>query len=213
MKRRLFFSIILCALCVSFSMRADGSMKKLLSDPSDTVSTVFMGIDLNGRLDMIDYFEAGLDHLTLMDGFRSTGRISKLEDRHVQFTADEPVIVDAYLLTPGRDSLVVFVVTAPVGGGDAIVETRDVKTGKTLGNLDPDYSDWLKKDATKEVSEATLLSNIPFITASAEVDTQNNIITLTNTSIQVPGLPESVTSCFVPVLTYKWNGKSFVKSK
>lgn len=207
---RLFVFFALLGMAVS--SWAQDSMKKLLSSPDERMVALFMGVDLNTRLDMIDYFEGGYDIFS-QGPFKSDMRITKLDDRHVRFESNTPVSVDAWLLTPGADSLMVFVVSTPIDNGDAIITVNNLRKGGAPQRITPLYSDWLKADALKNVSEPRLTSIIPFVTASATVDEKNNTVKLTNTWIDVPGIDRDVISVFKPSLTYGWNGRSFVLKK
>lgn len=201
------FAII--AVLVTLTVSASDDMRRVLSSPDPKTNRIFFGQGLNTRLDMIDYYDAGSKVFSNDDLFGSPVRIDTLSDRHVRFITDNPLTIDTYLLTPGKDSLAVSVVTLPVGNGDVIIYVDDIRTGDTRNMYMHHYSDWLTAKALKEVSEATLLANIPFVTASASVDTENNTVTLTNTAITLPGLDPSIVQLFKPTLTLRWDGKKF----
>lgn len=200
------------AVSVLATLGAD-DMRALLSGHESRIDTLFLGQDRNTRLDMMDYYDAGTGTYSRDSRFGSDIRIEVLEDRHVRFGSGSSVTVDAYLLTPGADSLLVTVVSFPVGNGDAGVHVADVATGRTVQQITPSYADWMVRDAFKTVSEAALAAAVPFVTAAATVDTAANVITLRNTAAVVPGLDETVVAAFRPEITYRWNGKQFVMSK
>lgn len=200
---------VLLAILTVLSVSASDDMRKMLSSPNPKINSVFFGQSLNTRLDMLDYYDAGSKTFSHDDLFGSDIRIDTLSDRHVRFCSNVPMTIDTYLLTPGKDSLAVSIVTMPVGNNDVVIYVDDIRKGRSLDTYIHHYSDWLTKDALKEVTEATLLANIPFVTASATVDTDNNIVTLTNTSITVPGLDPTIVRLFKPELKLRWDGKKF----
>lgn len=192
---------------------AENGMRTLMSANDTRLNDVFLGQSLNTRLDMIDYFDARSEKFTPDDLYSSKIRIDALEDRHVRFASDTPITVDMYLLTPGTDSLIVSVTDIPIGNGDATIDIFDIKTGEKIDSPTLKYSDWLKKDAFKEVGHAELSAAIPFITASVTVDTASDKIILKNTAIDVPGLEKRLVNAFKPSVTLGWTGKKFVMNK
>ena len=200
-------------LIVSPRVIAQNDMKELLKRDSPNVEKVFLGQELNTRLDMIDFYEAGLETFVQDDLYGSKLRLDTLENRHARFATDTPVSFDMYLLTSGADSLVVQVVNSPVGNGDSRVTVLDAVSGDSIATIAPEYSDWLTAEARKNAVPATLLAAIPFVTAGATVDTVGNVVTLTNTAVTVPGLDPEIVEAFVPSLSFRWNGKKFVPVK
>ena len=210
-----FFKIQLMflAFVVAPTVWGADDMKQFMSSADEKVDNIFLGLSRNTRLDMIDYFEAGLEAFSYDDNFGSSVRIDTLEDRHVRLATNTQLAVDFYLIAAGSDSLAVAAVTYPVGDGDVRVFVDDVRTGKTIDSLNPQYSDWLLKDALKNFSESELLAAIPFIAARAEVDVPTAVITLFNTSVTVPGLDPAILKAYKTELRYKWNGKKYVPIK
>ena len=191
---------------------AQNSMKQLMTLPEQRVDSIFLGQPLNTRLDLIDYFEAGSKAFTRDSYFGANISLTKLDDRHATFSTDANLSINAYMLTPGTDSVMVFVIDTPLPDKDVFVKVDDIKTGKTIDSVRPVYSDWLNPATLAQYSEAWLLSQIPFVTYKADVDTSANTITLINTSITTPGLEQKITEVFKPSLKYIWNGKNFVLS-
>ena len=204
-------AIVALALTVATAAASDqNGMRGLLKSADPKVDDIFLGLKLNTRLDMIDYFDAGATTFSNDDRFNSKIRLSELSERHARFETDAPFAVDAYLLTPGRDSLVVSVISIPTGNGDAAVYVTDARSGKTLDKVKPDYTDWLRADALKVAGEGGLLAAIPFVTASATVDTADNTLTFSNTAVTVAGIDPETAALFRPRIAMRWNGKKFV---
>lgn len=212
MKKLLFIATMaVLAFAASESLTARDDMKALLSSPDEKYTSLFEGLQPNTRLDMIDYYEAGLKTFSNDDETYSAVLIDTLTDRHVRLAGDTPITFDLYLLTPRTDSLLVMVASAPLGNTDSSVIVKDIKTGNVVQQIVPRYTDWLVKDALKQAGEAELLAAIPYVTATTTVDTDGtHTLTMENSSITVPGLDPSVTRLFKPSLTWQWNGKQFV---
>lgn len=214
--RYLFIIPMLMLFVSAYSQTASdkgaSDMKQVLSRPDSVTEDIFLGLDLNTRLDMIDYMEGGFDVYT-RGPLQSEIKITKLEDRHVRIETPQPVSMDAYLLTPKNDSIIVIVITTPVGAGDAIVQVRNLRTGDDYMFETPEYTDWLKDKALKTVTPSLLLNTIPFVSAQATVNPVEETLTFINMSIKAPGIEENVVDAFFPELVYNWNGKRFVRKK
>lgn len=201
------FLVLVSALAAVVTAVADGDMRALLSNAEPRMDRVFLGCEHNTRLDMLDYYDAGIEYFSYEDVLGSKIRIDTLEDRRVRFVTDSPLSVDTYLLTPGTDSLAVSVISMPIGNGDVAVYVDDVRAGETIDNILVSYSEWLTPDALKDVNEGTLLAAIPFVTASATILGESNMIMLVNTAIEVPGLDADIVNRFRPVIILEWDAK------
>lgn len=212
-KLSIILNSILLAVFLASTVYAEGDMKRLLSRQDEISSSIFLGQDGLTRLDMIDYFEAGSDKFSKDDLFGAPIRITQLEDRHVRFEGIYPSRIDFYLVTPGTDSLSVAVNYMPIDNGDEFVIVENFKDGKEVSFEMPQYTDWLTKDALNVFSEEELIAAVPFVSVTADVNTDNGIITLKNNTINTPGLDPSIVAVFKPELSYIWKGKKYVLRK
>lgn len=211
--KKIIISILFISV-LTITARATDDMRRLLSQPDSTLEQIFLDQPVNTRLDMLDYYDAKSRTFTADHVFGTSISIDTLSDRHVRIaTQANTMSVDFYLLTPANDSIIVKVVNTPVGNNDAILSVTDLRRLTDLGSIEPAYSDWLVKDALKTVSGNTLFAAVPFVSSTVDVDTENNRIVLVNTAVTVPGLDETVKAAFLPAVSYKWNGKKFVREK
>lgn len=211
MKKILLLAVIF-ASAVCAALGAD-DMRRLMTQSHERFDAIFLGQPLNTRLDLIDYYDAGSASFTADNRFGQQIRLDSLSDRHARIATNTDLSFDFYLLTPGSDSLVVTVVNAPLGNTDAAVYVDILNREAPTAAIRTEYADWLTPEALKTVSPSTLLAYIPFVTATAAVDTDNATITLTNNAITVPGLPQEVTELFRPSLTFVYKGGKFQPAK
>lgn len=217
MKMNRFLRLLICIAAIVSTFvavrGADDGMRRLMSEGGERIDRLFMGQQLNTRLDMLDYFDAGTGTYSKDDVFRTKIRIAELSDRHVRLDADSLMSIDIYLLVQGPDSLIVTVANLPISAGDCAIDVRDVATGNKTEDVSVNYADWIDTGNMDGLTTATLTAMIPFVTASAAVDTGDGDITLTNKSIQVPGLDPGVVKAFKPTLTLQRKGGKYVIKK
>lgn len=206
-------AFVITLLYSMLSAHAADSMRRLLTIPEHRIDSIFLGLSLNTRLDMIDYFDAGSETYSMDDTFGSPLRIAELSDRHVRFETRSPFVADCYLVTSGPDSLAVWTVTQPYDNGDTIIKTDDIRTGRPVETVYIPYSAWLVPGNDSRPADGELLAAIPFVTCSATVDAETGKVTLTNTSITVPGLEERIVEAFRPSLTLRLKGRKYIIDK
>lgn len=214
--------IILVAGMVALAANAR-DMRQLLATTDSTMDAIFLGQPRNLRLDMVDYFEAGSDAYVKDELTGSKIRIAELSDNHVRIETSAPVAYDFYLFAPGSDSLTVDIVSAPIGAGDDEVIIEDIRTGTIIQRVEAEYSEWLnpavvaldsgKTDERHTVTLEAARAAIPFVTVSASFDPAAGVITLTNRSLETPGLDPAIIEAFIPTKTFRWNGRKFVLKK
>lgn len=177
--------------------------------PTEIVPT----IDRSTRLDMIDYFESGIDRASKNE-LGGHARITALTDDAITFTTSEAgertiavidrekkrpvVMLITTLKTPQEDSTVKFFTTSwePIKEGLFIV---------------PDLDDWTLPSAKDK--RADLENAVPFMLAKMSFVPQAKELTLTNNIGSY--LPEEFTdlvgNSLRGKLVYRWNGKKMVK--
>ena len=210
--KRIYLFAIISFICIVVIHAAD-DIRQLMESPDKKFDNIFFGQPVNTRLDLIDYYAAGSKSYTPDELYQSQIRLDSLEDFHARFVDNGGSTLDAYLVTPGIDSLIIWVVEMPIGNGDVALYVDDIRKGATVQTLTTNYSDWIKQGTDNNPSMATLTATIPYVTSTAEVDTANNTIVLHNTSIQVPGIADDVKKRFFDTLRFKWDGKKFKLTK
>lgn len=206
--------IIIIAAASCFLMKAQDS-KNLIENwfGSDAAEAVFPNLDKNARLDMLDYFNSGHTTPSVESYYGSKVAVTGMTDTSLQLKSDN-LTYDIYCVASGKDTCMVVVETLPLGKGDASVKVCD-----TAGNPVPKaftmpvYTDWLKKDALKTVPEGMVLSQVPYVTVHVGCDTAGGLLTLTNTSVTIPGIDASVAAAFKPRLVYVYKNGVFKLKK
>lgn len=207
-KSVLILPLFLAVLCIAVAAHADGDMRRLLSSNQTRMDSIFLEQPRSLRLDMIDYYDASLDTYVNDEKFDSNVRIDSLSDKFARFHTDTGVDIDFYLVVTPSDSLIIYVQNSPIARGDDMVGVYNLATGRLIQPVRPHYSDWIK-GSTDRASDLKLIAYIPYVTSKAAINPTDAVITLTNTSISVPGIDEDVVAAFRPQLRYKWDGRRF----
>lgn len=198
----------LCVVNTSDTTKADNSMEEWFK--SDAAEKVLPYVDRTNRLDMVDYYNAGL-FTPRQDAYYSDDISLVLLDSRTMRLKDPTMTIDVTMVTPeNSDTLIVVVETLPLRGGESTVRvyTADGEQVKNAIKM-PTYSDWLEADIAKTLSESALLADVPFVTATAKVDHTTGTLTFSNTATLIAGIPEKTACAFKPTLTYVLKNKKY----
>lgn len=191
-----------------------------------TVLDVFMSgttqiqlIDSITRMDMADYYRSGLKY-TSQNVVSEPVRIIDItaDTMAMRFTVAPDVESELALLTDGRaDTVVMYVTTYRLPQRDSRIAFRDMD-GKLLSarHILPEakLNDWLTAEGVRNRGEVE--ARLPFLCAVARYDTASRILTLTGTMDEffADGSDRQMLQRYLrPELTYRWNGKKFVRQK
>lgn len=206
MRKTAIILILSLATAVSAGAR---SLGELFCVKDSIVDTTFPFLDYNARMDMIEYFRAGSETTTREVMYNTKVSITSLTDSTMRIHADE-LDVDIAMIAAGQDTVLTVVRTIALGAGDSDVAVYNTSWQLLVNAFTaPEYSDWLVRDATKNVDEAKLIATVPYVTWTAHANPATGELTLTNTSITVPGLDKAVGAVFLRELVYRFDGKKF----
>ncbi|MDE6555915.1 MAG: DUF3256 family protein [Duncaniella sp.] len=208
MKRISLFIISLFAVAIGASAQLTAS-----SAFTSAPRSVFPLLDNNTRLDMVDYFNSGMDTPSnnLLDGHSVVTALTpstltaKIADTSeatvVVLNADSPspvIMLISTVATPGLDSKISFYTQEwePITPASKYFEA-------------PELADWLSP-AGKGM-EGMVMSASPFMLSSATVDPEGKTLTLTNnlSSFLDPEVYATISEYLLPVKVYHWDGKKF----
>lgn len=166
------------------------------------------------KLDMIDYFESGMDTPTanVLDGQM---RITDLTPDHLGAELGTVHTLDIYLLPTANDTLALYISTLAVPVKDATVNVvrRDSVDVTSRVFKAPAFREWLTPQGRKE--RKYVESELPYIGIGYTYSPSTGILTLT------PEYPatlsrevmEKLEPMLLGQLRYKWTGKKFAPLK
>ncbi|MCH5219388.1 MAG: hypothetical protein J1F20_02370 [Muribaculaceae bacterium] len=204
------------ALIVSFISFAEltfgFNIIDIISTDNPEADKVFFDISHDVRIAMLE--NTASDHPFVPDSEHGTYMaIDSLTENYARivYPQTENGMIEVFLAGEDKNPIIFSIASFASMNNESIVKAFRSDSFSTVNIDEPTYMDWLKKDALKDISETALLAAIPFVTSHATVDTETGNITFSNTSILTPGVDSSITNAFLPSITYRWNGKRFVK--
>ena len=172
-------------------------------------------IDTNMRMDLLDYFRSNLPSKTA-NMFGETASIVSESERSLLVNVGKGVELEYGLAVSGCDSLLVVIETLPTPMPDSKVSLFGTgwKAARQASVM-PAPSDWLTDEGRANIESVELA--VPFITASAKFDENDNKLVFTNTIGEYYSGKDSTASevarYLKPQITYRFNGKTFVQTK
>ena len=204
--KSLFLSVVmmLAGLAASAQLTASGAFT---SAPAE----IFPLLDKNTRLDMVDYFNSGLNTAST-NRMQGQSAITSLSPTSVTIKISESSSAQIALLTNGNDTIIALVSTVATPGLDSTLKFYDSSWRPLQADKYfkvPGWNDWMT--AGHDPSEVTVFT--PFMLASYFIDTDKGTLTATNNiaSFLDEETYKSVAPVLNPSLTYKWNGKRFTR--
>lgn len=170
------------------------------------------GLDVNQRMDLLDYFRSNLPSKTT-NIFDENAAVTAETDRSLTLTAGNGIQMQYGLAVSGTDSVLIVIETLPTPMPDSKVSLyttdwtplgRQPQVSATLG-------DWLSSEG--RVGQQRLEEILPFITAEAEFIEDGNRLVLRHTMAGYFSEKDSVAAevdrCLKPQLEYTFDDKAF----
>ncbi|MCI9607321.1 MAG: DUF3256 family protein [Muribaculaceae bacterium] len=180
---------------------------------TEAPQSVFPLLNLDARLDMIDYFESGMAN-TSKNAMEGQSRITAMTPDKVSISMSEASDYELCLLpTADGDTAIVVIATVATPAPDSRMSVYSKDWGKNLTSgafSKPVLSDWLSEEGKERAAEVEGL--VPFLLISYSYDPASGVLTLTNNTGRFlsSDIYEIVKPCLKGSITYKWNGKQFV---
>lgn len=177
--------------------------------------SIFGFISEDNRLDMIDYFESGIDK-PIVNELGDTARIAALTDSSISVDyAPEATLTLAPISCSGSQ-IIMLINSLATPTVDSRIQffTHDWKPIDTESIIAiPKLSDWFVK--TDKATKAILDSQVEFLTVEAQYHSDPSTLILTPTigDYIAPEIVETVTKYLIPQKTYVWTGKKFTLQK
>lgn len=165
----------------------------------------------NTRLDMIDYFNSGMDTPSKNE-LGGNSRIESMTDESIILTVSSASKAQLATLPYGNETLVAFISTVETPASDSKMSVFTFDWSQDLTEKtfkEPEIKDWLTAEGKKKDSEVEAM--MPFMLVAYSYDPATKILTLTNNSASF--ISDDVYKIVSPYikkqLTYRWNGKKF----
>ena len=172
-------------------------------------------LDRNARLDMIDYFNSGMDRPSTNE-LAGRSSITRMDDRSMRIRLTDASNYQLAALPAGADTLVAVIATVltPAPDSRMAVYTRSWDKDLTKNIFkQPVLSDWRTAGGRRHRDEVAKL--VPFMLTAYDYDPATSTLTLSDNSRQC--LSEEVYETVRPYLkeklVYRWNGKKFTAVK
>lgn len=211
---RLSVALVLAATCVFGASAAVTARDAFVNAPKE----VFMLLERNDRLDMLDYFDNKLDR-KVENRLNGTSHVTALNDRSITIamtpsstyqlavlpsttSAEGPVMLIITMSTPARDSRIRFY---------SYPDWKELDNARLLA--EPDLKAWLTPEGRKNIGMVEGM--VPFIMAEATYDEATSELGFHNnlSAFLSPDIYEMIAPYMLPTITYKWDGKKMVQAK
>ncbi|MCC8070695.1 MAG: DUF3256 family protein [Bacteroidales bacterium] len=172
---------------------------------------IFPLLDLNTRLDMMDYFNSGSTTAST-NNLQGKSRITTLNDDNMIIELTEATTCQLAILPAGKDTIIAVITTVatPVADSSLALYSDDWETDLTARAWKaPTLLEWLTTDGRSHRDEVEGI--VPFMLVKYTYDPSQQVLTLTNNTSAFLGddVYSIVGSYISPVLTYRWTGKAF----
>lgn len=207
--KRIHLILILMLVSLSCAIDARGGIREVFTE---LVTPTLESLDRNSRLDMLDYFDSGLD-TPVSSALGEACVITSADDNSLRIDMSAGTTVSLYVLKAGKDSVVMQITDLSLPAVDSAIEffktdSQPLPAGKFLPNLY--LSDWTARRLTAD-EQLDLENNIGFIMYKADYDAATGNLVLTGSfSDYLPEESLKVIEKFLkPRLTLHWSGKKF----
>lgn len=209
-KNRLMTAIVLTMASAAGLHAQVTSRSALTTAPASVLPT----LPQTTRLDMIDYYDSGIEKNSL-NQLEGETRITSLEDRILTMTNGKASEITIAVLPAGKKELIMVINSLSTPAIDSSVDFYDSKWNRLNRSKllpEPTLKDWTGKLSADE--RLDIENALPFIMTDISYDPASGILTMTPTFKDY--VPEenlaTVSSKIKACLKYRWTGKRFVKT-
>ncbi|MDE7410510.1 MAG: DUF3256 family protein [Paramuribaculum sp.] len=205
-----FLSVILLALPALVSAAQTPAETAFRTAPR----SVLPMLDTNTRLDMIDYYNSS-DNKGAANSLGGRSRVTSMKPERIDISMTDATTYSICVIPSGSDSIIALITTVATPATDSKISFyRSDWTPITTSDIfvKPVFDDWLNANGKKNRDEVE--STVPFMLTGFDYDPASLTLTITNNtgSFMPKEIYEMVAGDLYPSLTYKFNGKKFVKT-
>lgn len=179
---------------------------------------IFMLLNKNARLDMLDYYKAGQSG-QVKNSLKGTSSIISLqpESMVIQMTTSSVYQLTVLPASKEENDIIALIVTMSSPAKDSRIsfyKAKDwsyIETKKIFS--EPILADWLSN--TGKQNRAMVESMVPFMMSYYTYTPEDETLTVTNdlATFLSPDIYSMIQGYLQPQLVYKWNGKKFTLVK
>lgn len=201
------YLVIVC-LAMALGLQAATTARDLFVAAPRTVLPL---LERNQRLDMLDYYDAGLTNTTknALDG---GSRVVTLEPGRIVISMTDASTLEIDILPAGKQNIYAVISTVNTPAANSTIVFYDEAWGKLDSQklfVVPQISDWI----TDKSHEADVTMLTPFIMAGYTYTPASKTLTAKNNSDVFLGkdMFSQIAEWMRPQITYLWDGKQFKK--
>lgn len=208
--KKILTTLILIAAAVASQAQLTSS-----SAFSNAPQKVFPLLDTNTRLDMIDYYNSGME-TTSENKLEGRSVITELAPEALTVRMTDSSTAQIVVLQSSKGPIIALINTVATPGLDSNISFYDQSwTPQNAADYftRPDWKEWLTPEGAPNEDE--VMAQTPFMLASYHYDPSTSTLVVTNNLPRFldKDLYESISSYLYPTLNYVWNGKKFVPAK
>lgn len=208
--KKLLLSLSLLAISATASAQLTAS-----SAFSSAPSKVFPLLDMMTRLDMVDYFNSGMDKSS-DNKLAGKSVITAMTPEALTIRMTDSSTSQLVVLQGDKAPVIALISTVATPGLDSSMSFYDDSWNLLPAEkffIRPDWKQWLTPAGS--ANEAEVSMQVPFMLASYSYNPSDGTLTVTNNLSQFldKEVYDDIASYLYPVLTYRWDGKKFVMVK
>lgn len=206
---------ILLTLAVVFTALASNAEVKARQAFANAPTGVFMLLDRNDRLDMIDYFDSNLSS-PVNNALNGKSRITAMTDdiMTIEMTPSSTYTLALLRGEAEADDVIALIITVSTPAKDSRISFYSASDWTPLDSRkifsEPELKTWLTPDGQKNT--ALVEGIVPFIMAEYNYDPATSKLTLTSdlATFLSTDMYDMIKEYLRPSLDYSWTGKKLV---
>ncbi len=158
------------------------------------------------RLDMLDYFKAGIDKAS-ENNFGGQSKVTAIDSLSMDFELTGDIACQLFVLNAGGRPVTCIVTTYPTPIPDSRLRAYDSNWREVSIFAEPTLADWLIDKKSRKEAELAL----PFVLASYRYDPATQTLTVANEmdAYWIEAERPAVLEQMHKKLAYRWDGKRF----
>lgn len=209
------------ALLIVTLMAAMGCYAQSTTDVSEVFanapSSVFPLLDVNTRLDMVDYFKSGMTTPS-QNALEGKSQITELTPDYIDVKMTDSSTAQLIVLPAGKQEYVAMINTVASPGLDSnmkvfLLDNGEWGAAQLTAFSKPGWKEWLTDDGQSHRDEVEM--QVPFMLVSYKYNPASKQLVLTNNLSKFldKDLYEDIAVYLRPQLVYTWNGSKFSLKK
>lgn len=208
--RKILFLSVIYLLTAGWSIKAENAAELFANAPQE----VFPLLDSSTRLDMIDYFNSGMDTPSA-NALQGKSAITSMTDQTVEISLTDSSCAQLAIIQSSKgDTIIAVINTVATPGLDSSISffTTDWQPINAAGLVKiPTLKEWLSDTGKGHYDEVSM--QVPFMLSSYNISSDGATLTMTNNLDKFvdPDIYADLQEYLLPNIVYIWNGKKFLR--